>query len=271
MLRSGSRQLLVGVLAVVLLVASAAATTCYRDELYGFERRVLEALAPVQRAATAAGSSIRAFWASLGELRGLREENARLRGEIERLTSLIPRLEEAEEENARLRNLLGFAPPSELRAVAAKVIGRSTSNWFSTLEVDKGGAQGVAMDDPVVTQRGLVGRIVRVTEQTATVLLLVDPQSGVGAVIVRSREAGAVLGSARFEQTCPMRLFTRDADVVRGDMVITSGLGGVFPAGLHVGHVADVRHVEQGLVVEATVVPAVDFGRLEEVFILCGL
>lgn len=271
MLRTSSRRLLIGVLGVFVLVASAAATVHYRETLYQFEQRFLEAFAPVQRAATGVGSSVRAFWSSLAELRGLREENAWLRSELERLASLVPRLEEAEEENARLRELLDFAPAPEFRAVAATVVGRSLSNWFSTVEIDKGKNDGIAVDCPVVTQRGLVGRVVRVTQRTSTVLLMADPQSGVGAIIVRSREPGAVLGSTRFEAECPMRLFARDADVVRGDMVITSGLGGLFPAGLHIGHVADVRRVEQGLVVEASVVPAVDFARLEEVFVLCDL
>jgi rod shape-determining protein MreC len=271
MLKTSHRQLLLGVLAVAILVATAAATAHYRETLYAFEQAVLEMLAPVERAATGVGRSVRAFWSSLAELRGLREENERLRAELESLSALLPRLREAEEENLRLRALLDFTPPSQYRAMAATVIGRSLSNWFSTVEIDKGSEDGVVLDCPVVTQVGLVGRVVRVTRETATVLLLVDPQSGVGAIVVRSREPGAVLGSVRFEDTCKMRLFTRDADVVRGDMVITSGLGGILPAGLHIGHVANVRRVEQGLIVEADITPAVDFGRLEEVFVLCGL
>jgi rod shape-determining protein MreC len=164
--------------------------------------------------------------------------------------------------------MLDVLPDPGFESLAATVIGRNLSNWFSCVEIDKGTRHGVALNCAVVTQRGLVGRVVRVTESTATVMLIVDPQSGLGALVVRSREPGVVLGSASFSETCGMRLFSRDADVVLGDTVLTSGLGDVFPAGLHVGQVADVRRTEQGLVVVAEVAPAADLGRLEEVFVL---
>jgi rod shape-determining protein MreC len=256
-------------LAVVVLVAMAGITAHFREDISAVERRVLEALSPVQRAATETGRSVRAFWDSLGELRQLREDNARLRAELELLLGNVPRLEDLESENERLRAMLEFSPPPEYRALAARVIGRSVSNWFSTVEIDKGSSNGIALNDPVVTQRGLVGRVVRVTARTSTVLLLTDPQSGIGAIITRSREPGVVLGTASFEETTTMRMFSRDADVMPGDAVLTSGLGGVFPRGLHIGRVLTISRLEQGLLVTATVAPAVDFGRLEEVFILC--
>ncbi|MDP2872176.1 MAG: rod shape-determining protein MreC [Bacillota bacterium] len=263
------RHTLLGVLAVVVLVAMAGLTAYFREDISAVERRVLEALSPVQRAATETGRSIRAFWVSLGELRHLHEENSHLRAQVEELLGKAPRLDDLEQENARLRAMLAFAPPAEFEALAARVIGRSMSNWFSTVEIDKGSTDGVTVNTVVVTQRGLVGRVVRVTGRTATVLLLTDPQSGVGAVVIRSREPGVVLGTTSFEDTCAMRLFSRDADVVRGDAVLTSGLGDVFPSGLHIGQVVETSRSDQGLLVTATVSPAVDFGRLEEVFVLC--
>lgn len=263
------RQTLLGVLAVVVLVAMAGLTAHFRDDISALERRVLEALSPVQRAATETGRSVRAFWDSLGELRQLRDDNARLRAQLEELLGQVPRLDDLERENERLRAMLEFSPPAEYTALAARVIGRSISNWFSTVEIDKGSSSGVTVNSPVVTQKGLVGRVVRVTARTSTVLLLTDPQSGVGSIITRSREPGVLLGTASFEETSTMRMFSRDADVVSGDTVLTSGLGGVFPRGLYIGRVLSTSRSEQGLLVTATVVPAVDFGRLEEVFVLC--
>lgn len=263
------RRLFLGVLAVALLVGMAGLTAHFRGDISALERRILEALSPVQRAATETGRSIRALWESLAELRQLRDENARLRAELEVLLGKVLRLDDLEQENERLRTMLAFSPPPQYSAVAARVVGRSMSNWFGTVEIDKGTAHGVTVNTPVVTQRGLVGRVVRVTSLTATVLLLTDPQSGVGAVVTRSREPGVLLGSASFADTCSMRMFSRDADVVPGDAVLTSGLGGVFPRGLYIGQVLKTNRSEQGLLVTAIVVPSVDFGRLEEVFVLC--
>lgn len=262
------RHLLTGVTAVVILVLIASMTAYYREHISFAEQRVLEILAPIQQAAFRMGQSLRGTWESLAELKDLRSENARLRAELERLASLEPRVAEYEQENARLREMLNFAAPPEYGALASRVMGRSLSNWFSTVEIDRGSAHGVATGQTVVTQMGLVGRIVRVTPHTATVLLLADPQSGVGTEIIRSREPGALVGNASFSGWCQMKLFSRDADVVTGDMVLTSGLGDIFPRGLPVGTVARVTHGEQGLLTIAEVMPAVDFRRLEEVFVL---
>jgi len=262
------RYLIVGIVAVLLLVALAGATVTFRAQITAVEQRILAALAPLQRAATATGQSVREFWQSLAELKDLRDENALLRAEVERLRSLEPVLAETKQENERLAAMLGFTPPPQYEGVAARVIGRGLSNWFSTIEIDRGLAAGVEMGDPVVTQHGLVGKVVRVTATTATVLLLVDPQSGVGVQVVRSREPAALVGDASFDGICTMRLFSRDADIVPGDHVLTSGLGDVYPPSLHVGLVVEVRREEEGLVIVADVKPAVDFGRLEEVFVL---
>lgn len=262
------RHLIVGSVAVVLLVTFAGLTVHYRDDISVVERRVLELLAPVQRAATETGRALRGFWDALTELQDLRAETIRLRAEVDRLRALEPLLAEAEAENRRLRDLLEFEPLPAYRQVAARVIGRSLSNWFSTVEVNRGATAGIEVDMAVVTHLGLVGRVVRVTSQTSTILLLVDPQSGVGAEIIRSREPGAVVGNVSFEDTCVMRMFSRDADVRAGDTVLTSGLGDVFPRGLHIGSVTEVARAEQGLLVVAHILPAVDFTRLEEVFVL---
>jgi rod shape-determining protein MreC len=262
------RYLIVGAMVVLLLVMLAGATVVFRERISAVEQRLLAALAPLQRAATSAGQSVREFWVSLAELRDLREENARLRAEVERLRSIEPILEETRQESERLAALLGFAPPEPYQGLAARLVGRTLSNWFSTIEISRGARDGVRAGDPVVTQYGLVGKVVRATETTATVLLLVDPQSGVGAQIVRSREPGALVGSVSFKGTCTMRLFSREADVVPGDHVLTSGLGDVYPPDLHVGIVAEVRREEEGLVIVAEITPAVDFGRLDEVFVL---
>jgi rod shape-determining protein MreC len=262
------RYVFTGVAAVIVLVVLAGLTAYYRDQISILERQALQALSPIQQTATRAGDAVRGAWQSLAELGALRSENARLRAELDRLAALEPQLAELTQENLRLRQMLDFSPPAQFRAVAARVVGRSLANWYSTVEVDRGADHGVQAGQPVVTQAGLVGRIVRVTGRTATVLLLVDPQSGVGAEVIRSREAGVLVGAPGFWDRGQMRMFSRDADVVAGDLVLTSGLGDIFPRGLPVGRVDRVRREDQGLLVVAEVEPAVDFGRLEEVFIL---
>src|SRR5690606_14127023 len=120
---------------------------------------------------------------------------------------------------------------------------------------------------PVISRKGLVGRVLKLDARSAQVLLLTDPESGVGALISRSRDYGVVVGGSG-PDTLVMRFFSKDADVRPGDQVLTSGVGSVYPEGLVIGEVAEVYVPQPGLVKECYVKPAVDFAHLEEVLVM---
>ncbi|MBX6378155.1 MAG: rod shape-determining protein MreC, partial [Clostridia bacterium] len=141
--------------------------------------------------------------------------------------------------------------------------------WYGTVTIDKGSAAGVREGMVVVEAQGLVGRVVSTSPHTAVVRLLTDPQSGVGAQVQRAESGayGVVLGQGSGRQL-NMRFYSRDADVVPGDVVVTSGLSALFPAGLPIGRVTAVDSEDFGLVRTARVEPFADIDRLREVLLL---
>ncbi|MGE5560637.1 MAG: rod shape-determining protein MreC [Chloroflexota bacterium] len=264
-----SRPLILSLVAVVLIISLMSVTTRERERVSQVEEKVIEALAPLEAGLHVISDWIEARVQSVAELGRLRADNARLRAELERLTALETEYWDLRNENERMKSLLDFKQESPHRLVAAQVIGRNADNWFSSITINRGSDVGVAKDMPVITTAGLVGRVVKVTPHTATVMLLLDPSSGAGGMVQRSGDAGIVIGQGT-DKTSPIviNLFARDADVMVGDTIITSGLGGTFPKGLLIGQVEQVSLHDYGLYRAATIKPAADFGRLQEVMVV---
>jgi len=143
------------------------------------------------------------------------------------------------------------------------VIAREPSNWFKTVFIDKGEESGITLNMVVLLPDGVVGRIIEVNFKSSTVLLAVDRGSKISAIVKETRESGIVEGMEHFIR---MSFFSRDIQAKAGDIVLTSGFGGTFPKGLILGKITQVRRGD--LVAEADIEPAVDFNKLEEVFIL---
>jgi rod shape-determining protein MreC len=150
--------------------------------------------------------------------------------------------------------------------VAARVVGKDATNWFKTILIDRGTQAGLRRNLPVVAPDGLVGRVVEVTPSTAKVQLITDPVSASGALMQRTRVTGIVTGN--LGTGLRVRYLPLLADVVVGDEVVTSGMGGVFPKGIPVGRVTAVERKSGALFQEAALQPKVDLGRLEEVLIV---
>jgi rod shape-determining protein MreC len=224
------------------------------------------ALAPVVGIVARAGDLVGEGWALLHEIGTLRAENARLAAEVARLKEENARLRPAAEEASRLRSLLALKQSEPFASVAARVIGRDPSHWFSSLLVDRGTRDGVRRNDPVVTSEGLVGRVIEVGGSWSRVLLIVDPRSAVSVVVVRSRETGVAEGLGR--PLLRVTYLSRDASIQPGDLVETSGLGQIYPRGVPVGTVVGVSRPPGDLFQEAVVRPAVDLGHLDDVLIL---
>lgn len=263
-----NRQFVFALVAMLATISIMSLTARERQRLTLLEERFMEALAPLQSLIEQAAASVAGSWLALGELRTARLDNLSLKAELEKLSDIHTRLREIEAENARLRELLEFKQASPHALMPARVIGHNPDSWFNYLIIDKGASDGVTKDMPVVTPKGLVGRVAQVTPGTARVMLLSDADSGVGGLVQRSRDAGVVLGGVGRQQFLTVRLFSRDADIVPGDQIVSSGLGGIFPRGLPIGVVVRVDREEYGLLKTASIRAAVDFGRLEEVFVL---
>ena len=200
----------------------------------------------------------------VGELRARNEE---LQSLVNSLMVENVRLREVEAENKVLLKLLDFTlshPSYEYKA--AGVIGRESTNLLRYIFLDVGEKGGLRPGMPVITERGLVGRITEVHRDVSAVLLITDACSSVSALIQGSRATGVVEGSV--EGKLIMKYLPQEESVAVGDIVITSGLGGGFPKRLVIGQLTEVRKKDAEMFQEATVHPAVDFNKLEIVLVI---
>lgn len=177
--------------------------------------------------------------------------------------------ESADGQMPQLRRLLKLSldPSVYNRTIAANVVSRAPATWFDAIRIDRGSRDGIATGDAVLGPGGLAGRVVGVAPDSATVLLLPDPQSAVGATDARSREVGVISGDGS-PTGIQMQFYSGAASVRKGDAVVTSGLTGHEPKGLPIGIVVSVRSGQFGLVREATVRPLVNFDQLEYVLVV---
>lgn len=262
------RRFALALTALILAVVLMSVTARERETVLLIERALIEAFAPVQSWLDGMAAGIRGGVEDLGAISRLREENEGLRAKAEAYDVTLNRLRELEIENERLRALLGFAQTVDFDYVVANVVARNADNWFSRVTIDRGSADGVAKDMPVVTSQGLVGRVIGVSTNVSVVQLLTDRNSGVGALIQTSRAAGIVTGQGDQSSLVTMMLFERDAAVKVSDAVVTSGFGQIYPPGLFIGRVVEVEKDEYGLLKYAKVHPGVGFGQLEEVLVI---
>lgn len=176
-------------------------------------------------------------------------------------------LEEAALENQRLTSLLGFVQTNGLKTLGARVIGQPT-DYSRVITIDRGSADGVTVAMPVVGAAGVVGQTIEVTAHTAQVRLITDADSGVAALIQTNRAAGIVRGSV--EGVLELDFVGRDTVVKVGDLVVTSGIGGIYPKGLLIGEVTKIENLPSNLYQTIRLAPAGDFSKLEEVLVLLG-
>jgi rod shape-determining protein MreC len=208
----------------------------------------------------------------------LQVENTDLRKELSELSVRVAQNSELERENKELRSMLNFKNRSELKLMSAKVIGRDPSNWWNTVMIDRGTSDGISRDMPVLTVEGLVGKTIEVTENNAQVLLIVDENCKVSGWMRESGQYGIVQGnilSGGVGSQCRMTFVDRYSKVKVSDEVFTSGLGGIFPKGVLIGHVTSVTTSQEplkgALYQDVNISPAVDLARIDEVFIGIGL
>jgi len=235
------------------------------------ERFFARVFAPIQRATSAVVDFGRGIGRFVFELRDLRGENERLREELTALRLQYTNLVEAELEVRRLRELLAYRDlHPKLPLTMARVISRGLVAWHSEVVIDRGARHGLSLGDPVVSPAGAVGRIIELSDDTATVLLITDPRSAIAATVQESRLTAVAEGDPSRLGMIRLPRLPRDFAISVGDQVTTSGLGGVFPRDqvFAIGRVREIFVSADGLLQFARIGPAVDFNRLEEVLVI---
>ena len=221
--------------------------------------------AEVQRAASAGVNGIRHVWTGYVALRQVRRENEELKRQLAATQVEVQQQRALADRSRGLERLLELRDRTTLQTVAAEIIGAGATPDFRTLTIDKGINDGLRPDMAVISPTGVVGRVVVPSARAAKVQLLIDRNAAAGALIERSRAQGVVLGAG--DGGLLMEYVPEVADVVVGDVVVTSGIDGIFPKGFVIGRVEAVEK-SGGAYRRIVVKPAADFSALEEVLVV---
>jgi rod shape-determining protein MreC len=262
-----NKQFILFFLIAVALIAAMAYT-------YGTERYVTKVesivgtvFTPIQKVVYQMGEEISDFFSSISEIGTLRATNEKLQKEVEKLRKENIQLQELMNENKRLKEALNFKTENvELDLKLATITGKNSGNWFNIFTIDKGKNEGIKPGMAVLDEKGnMVGQITEVGDNWAKVLAIIDRDSSVSAVAVRTRDNGVVRGDSNGGLI--MIYLPLDAELIEGDVVTTSGMSR-FPKGLIIGKVSKVTRDPGSLLKQAVIEPAADFERLEYVFVV---
>ncbi len=190
-------------------------------------------------------------------------EKLELRQRVCELEKKLVELEESRLENKRLRSLLGFKQKARKYSVTALIIGRYPNNWSSIIFIDKGRDDGITKDMVVISGQGLVGRVGEAGKAMSKVMLINDIDSKVGATVQRNRDQGLLIGTPEGE--CRLIYLSLDSDIKKGDKILTSGMGGIYPKGLLIGEVTRVAKERGRLYKYAVIKTSSELSKLEEV------
>lgn len=227
---------------------------------------LLELVVPVQRAVTAPIDYARGLWSHYVALVGMREANEALEHNLLLLREENLKLREALLAAQRLDAIAETQERVGLPMLPAEVAGLGPSIWYQSVLLDRGTKQGIQPGMPAVTDAGVVGLVTASSPHAAMAMLLIDRQSAIDGMVQRTRSRGIVRGQG--DELLLFEYDAREPDVQVGDAVVSSGLGGVYPKGLQIGEIVAVAPAGRGLLAQARVRPAVDFGRLEQVYVV---
>lgn len=257
----------------------------------GMRKEALELVGPVIATIEKPVFFFRGMNSKLTTLDEAQKENGELHQQVAELTIANQLLTDRASENARLREMIGFAQASPYELLPCRVVSREPSNWWDSVQVNVGwasnddldkkyhGKYSLTSDQPVVTPRGVVGKTGTVSQYVTDVILLVNENCNISATIENTKDQGIVQGQGNFDEVKPRVLVNylpRNSQVAQHQFVVTSGLGPYFPAGLRLGEIVEVPPLTNtykngfGLYRQATIEPTADLNQLDELFIVLG-
>ena len=239
-----------------------------------YQEAIWNVIAPPQKLASFFSDGVKGFWHKYVALVSVQAERDELVKGLAVLEGKLVRLSEVEQENARLRALLGYREAFPQETTVARVVANDPRAEFKSMTIDKGSTDGIRPLMPVIGPKGLVGKVGSVGSYDARVLLITDPNSAVDALVQRSRARGMVVGTAwRTElksghYITRLEYIRRVSDIRDGDVVVTSGFDRIFPPGIPVGTVRDIATSRYGVFTNANVVPFENMPELQEVLVI---
>ena len=235
-----------------------------------FKSGVQAVASPVQTATSWVSGTVGGFATQVVNIGSTATENERLTRQLAETELELRKAREATAENEHLRELLNLKEKTGYEQIAARVIARDGSVWFNTVTINRGSSSGVTLNMPVVTTGGIVGRVIAISPWTAQVMLITDEKAAAGAIIGKLGESGT-LGSVRGlgnSGLVEMRYVSGLQKVEAGDYVLTTGQDGIYPAGLNVGEVVEVKHGTATQPHQIYIKPSARLGQLAEVAVL---
>lgn len=259
---------------IVLCVVSILVLTFYLREgesgpIHTLRAGVTTITTPARMAGNLVSAPFNAVGNIFGNLTASRATLDELEAENAELTARVAELAEYQATSERLEKLLDLQSTYNLQSTAARIIGQSSDAWSDTVTIDKGSLDGISVNMPVTNSTGVIGQVIEVAPNASTVRLLTDEGSGVSAMIQDTRAQGMVQGQP--DGTLRMDYVSVDADVKEGDIIITSGIGGVYPKGLPIGTVASVTKNSNDVYYTIIVSSASRTESNEEVLVITSL
>jgi len=251
--------------AIVLQVGIISAQVNTARGMPLIESLTFGAFSEVQRLTSNGVDGLLNLWNNYAALQHVQAENETLRRTMQEMQVQLQQERALAQRTESLRRLLELRDRAGLQTAAAEVIAAGASPDFRTLTIDKGASDGLDRDMAVISPAGVVGRVILSSPLASKVQLIIDRNAAVGALIERTRAQGLVLGLGN--ATLQMEYVPGTADVKPGDLVVTSGIDGIYPKGFVIGTV-DLVDRGPGTFHAITVVPSVDFSRLEEVLVV---
>lgn len=267
-----NKRLIVLLLSIILLVALIGFSLRERSQPSWPERFVKDTASLVQTMVSRPVQYVAGFFGNLQDLQNTYQENKQLKTRVDKIVSLEAQVQNLEKDNQQLRDVLGEQKSlSDYKTVPATVIGRNPDRWHEFIIIDKGDVNGIKQNMAVMTATGLVGKVKSVNQFSSTVQLLSDqdPKNQISAYVQgKANVFGIVQGYDQEKKLLLVKRIPYDAKVSKGQTVITSGLGGVFPKGLLIGKVVKVQPDQYGLNQTAYVKPGSDFYDIENVLVI---
>ncbi len=258
--------LIIGVIVLIAVNIIVLSVNSRRYTSFGLERVAISFVSPFQELITRTIRFTKDIWQHYFALVAVARENQILRNELNQASENSNLWHETELANARLRNLLDFQKNITEQIVAAEVIGKDPSTWFKTVIIDKGKADGLTKGLPVVMPQGIAGQVIETANHYSKVMLIIDRNSAVDALVQRTRARGIIKGESTDQ--CRLDYVLRKKDVRIGDIIVSSGSDGVYPKGLRIGRVSEVIEHDADIFHEVFITPFVDFEKLEEVLVV---
>lgn len=270
-----NKRLIVLLVSIIVLVALIGFSLRERSQPSWPEQFVKDTAGWVQSLVSRPAQYVAGFIGDLQDLQNTYDENKQLKARVDKLVKLESQVQTLEKQNQQLHDVLGMKKSlSDIKPMPATVIGRNPDRWHENLIIDKGKINGIKQNMAVMTATGLIGKVKSVNQFSSTVQLLssLDPKNRISAIVQGDKRAnGTVEGYDEEKKLLMVKRIPYDAKVVKGQTVVTSGLGGVFPEGLLIGKVVDVKSDQYGLNQTAYVQPGADFSDIENVLVITRL